>query len=132
MVSPHFFERRRALSARVGKNLPAKCEAYPQGGGAASGLRGCAREETRNVRGRRGCFGDNVRLSRSPVVLLAHVPVILRCSQSFPVILRRSQSIAHLPVIPCRLVVPWSRSPAASWSCRLESTRVGKNLPTKY
>ena len=37
------------------------------------------------------------------------ISALLSHSQVFSVIPRRSQSIAHLPVIPCRLVVPWSR-----------------------
>ena len=102
-------------SARVGKNLPAKCEADPQSeGGAAScfGAGQCAEDDpqseraTRKVGGVR-CFlrGKSVRRpamyggevffgvgfiavpsSRRPVVLLARLPGVLRRSQSFPVI----------------------------------------------
>ena len=49
-----------------------------------------------------------------------------RATQSFSGVLSHSQSIARLPVVPCRLAVLSSRGPAVP-----DSVWVGKNLPAK-
>ena len=63
---------------------------------------GKEREETRKVRGGELFWGGVAPSSGLVGALPSH-------SQSFSVIPRRSQSIARLPVIPYRLVVPLPR-----------------------
>ena len=75
-------------------------------------------KKTRNVGGAACVFGGGVS-SRGLVVPSSRglIGALLRRSQSFSGVPRRSQSIARLPV------VPQSRGPESVW--------VGKNLPAK-
>ena len=97
MVSPHFFERRRALFARVGKNLPARWEYDPQGGrsevlfegkeceetrkvgGARCFLRGKECEETRNVGGADDRGGGDIKALPTPTNSYRSMSLIMYC-----------------------------------------------------